>query len=107
MIVQIRHYLSVFPLRVIIMVLQTWGNSITGAFSGIWGGFASFIPNLVAALVIFIIGWIVGALIGRLVAHIIKAIKLDTALDQAGFGNVMKRAGFTLNSGAFIGGLVK
>lgn len=89
------------------MVLQAWGNTITGAFSGIWGGTIGLLPNLVAAIVIFIVGWIVGSLIGRLVSHIIKTIKLDSALEQAGFGGVMKRAGFNLNSGAFIGGLVE
>ena len=29
------------------------------------------------------------------------------ALERAGFGNVMKRAGFELNAGGFLGGLVK
>lgn len=89
------------------MVLQTWGNTISGAFSGIWAGVISFLPNLVAAIVIFIIGWIIGALVGRLIAHLIKMIKLDAALDQAGFGAVVKRAGMNLDSGAFVGGLVK
>jgi hypothetical protein len=89
------------------MVLQTWGNTITGAFQGIWSGIVDFLPNLVAAIIIFIIGWIVGSLVGKVVAQIIKAIKLDTALEQAGFGNVVKRAGFNLNSGRFIGGLVE
>ncbi|HEY9481095.1 MAG TPA: hypothetical protein VIR98_02590 [Candidatus Paceibacterota bacterium] len=89
------------------MVLQTWGDTLTNSFQGLWGGFASFVPSLLAALVIFIIGWIVGSLIGRLVAHLIKAVKLDNALEQAGFGNVVRRAGMQLNSGAFIGGLVK
>src|SRR5581483_4544903 len=89
------------------MVLQAWGNTITGAFSGIWAGVAAIVPSIIAAVVIFIIGWIVGSLVGRLVAHLIGAIKLDAALEQAGMGNVMKRAGFNLNSGAFIGGLVE
>ncbi|HVU06407.1 MAG TPA: hypothetical protein VHE10_01295 [Candidatus Paceibacterota bacterium] len=89
------------------MVLQAWGNSVTGAFQGIWAGTASILPNLLAAIVIFVIGWIVGALIGRLIAHLIRSIKLDAALEQAGFGSVVKRAGFSLNSGAFIGGLVE
>ncbi|MEN9621689.1 MAG: hypothetical protein RLZZ67_123 [Candidatus Parcubacteria bacterium] len=89
------------------MVLQTWGNTISGAFQGIWAGVIAFIPSLVAALVIFIIGWIVAALVAKIIAHAIKAIKLDHALDQAGFGAVVKRAGFTLDSGAFIGGIVK
>lgn len=89
------------------MVLQTWGNTISGAFQNIWTGAASFVPNLIAAILIFIVGWIVGALVGRLIAHLIRTVKLDTALEQAGFGAVVKRAGWNLDSGAFIGGLVK
>lgn len=89
------------------MVLQTWGNTITDAFQGIWSGLIVFLPSLVAAIVIFIIGWIVGSLVGRLIAQIIKAVKLDVALEQAGLGNVVKRAGFNLDSGRFIGGLVE
>ena len=89
------------------MIIQTWGDSLTGAFQSIWYGISAFVPNLIAALIILIIGWIVAALLGRLVAQIIRAIKVDTALEQAGFGNVVKRAGFNLDSGAFLGGLVK
>jgi len=89
------------------MVLQTWGNTITGSFEGIWAGLIAFLPNLIVAVVIFVVGWIVAALIGRLISQIIKALRLDTALEQAGFGAVVKRAGFNLDSGAFIGGLVK
>lgn len=89
------------------MVLQAWGNSITGSFQGIWAGVYAFLPSLVAAIVIFIVGWVIGSLVGRIVAHIIKTIKLDVALEQAGLGTVMKRAGLNLNSGAFLGGLVE
>ncbi len=89
------------------MIIQTWGDSLTGAFQSIWYGIAAFVPNLIAAIIILIIGWIIAALLGRLVSQIIKAIKVDTALEQAGFGNVVKRAGFNLDSGAFLGGLVK
>src|SRR5262249_7953962 len=89
------------------MQIQAWGDSITGAFQGIWGGTIAFLPSLIAAIVIFVLGWIIGSLVGKLLSHLIRTIKLDTALEQAGFGNVMKRAGFTLNSGAFIGGLVE
>jgi hypothetical protein len=89
------------------MVLQTWGNTITGSFGGIWAGTIAFLPNFIVALVIFVIGWIIAALIGKVVGQLIKAIKLDHALEQAGFGAVLKRAGFDLNAGSFVGGLVK
>ncbi|HEU5114913.1 MAG TPA: hypothetical protein VFT82_04075 [Candidatus Paceibacterota bacterium] len=89
------------------MQIQAWGDSITGSFQNIWGGVIGFLPALVAAIIIFVIGWVIGSLVGKLIAHIIRTIKLDTALEQAGLGHVMKRAGFNLNSGAFIGGLVE
>jgi len=89
------------------MVLQTWGNTITGSFGGIWAGTIAFLPNFIVALVIFVVGWIIAALIGKVVGQLIKALRLDHALEQAGFGAVVKRAGFNLNAGAFVGGLVK
>ncbi|HRH22849.1 MAG TPA: hypothetical protein PLB51_02570 [Candidatus Paceibacterota bacterium] len=89
------------------MIVQTWGNTITEAFQGIWNGVVGIVPNLVAAFLIFVVGWVVAALLARLVAQIIKAIKVDQALDQAGLGVVVKRAGFNLDSGAFLGGLVR
>jgi hypothetical protein len=88
-------------------MLQNLGNSVTGSFADIWSGTAAFIPYLFWAIVIFILGWIVGALVGKLVAHLVRAIRLDHALEQAGFGAAVKRAGINLDSGAFIGGLVK
>jgi len=86
------------------------GNStdiLASAFGDLWVGVIGFLPELIIAIVIFIIGWIVGALLGRVVDQVIKAVKLDTALRSAGFETVMSRSGFSLNSGRFIGGLVK
>ena len=89
------------------MIIQTWGDSLTGSFQNIWAGVVQFVPNLIAAVIILIVGWIVAALLGRLVSQIFKALKVDTALQQAGFESVVKRAGFNLDSGSFLGGLVK
>lgn len=89
------------------MLIQTWGESLNDSFQGVWDGVARIVPNILAAVVIFIIGWIVAALVGRLVSQLMKAIKVDSALQQAGFEAVMKRAGLNLNAGAFLGGLVR
>ncbi len=89
------------------MLLTTWGDVLTQSFQGLWFGIVSFVPNLIVAVVIFILGWMIGSLLGRLVAQVIKAIKVDTALESAGAGDILSRAGFKLDSGAFIGGLVK
>ena len=66
-----------------------------------------FIPNLIVALVILAIGWAIGAAIGKAIAHLIKAIKFDEALRKAGFEDFVKRSGLNLNSGRFLGSLVK
>ncbi|MBI2045800.1 MAG: hypothetical protein HYT28_00010 [Parcubacteria group bacterium] len=89
------------------MILQTWSDLLTQSFQNLWLGVVGFVPNLVVALIIFIIGWVVAAVLGRVVAQIIKAIKVDTALASAGFEELVNRAGFNLNSGYFVGELVK
>lgn len=89
------------------MVLQTWGEVLKESFSRLWSGVIMFIPNLVVALVILIIGWAIGAAISKAISHFVKMIKFDEALKRAGFDEVVKKAGLNLNSGSFIGGLVK
>lgn len=68
---------------------------------------AGTIPDIVVAVVIFIIGWVIGAIVGRLVAQVIRALHVDNALRSAGVEEVLSRAGFGLNSGRFVGELVK
>lgn len=87
--------------------IYTWGDVLRASFYDIWLGVANFIPNFLAAVVIFLVGWVIAIILGRLVSQIIKAVKLDTALRGAGFDKVVERAGFSLNSGSFIGSLVK
>lgn len=70
-------------------------------------GFAQTAPALVVAIVIFIAGWVIAAVLGRVVDQIIKTLKIDNVLKNVGVEDLMGRAGFRLNSGAFLGGLVK
>ncbi len=89
------------------MLLTTWAEVLTQSFQNLAYGIALFIPNLIVAIIIFIIGWLVGVGIGRLVAQVIQALRVDDALRAAGVEKVVHRAGFKLNSGAFLGFLVK
>ncbi len=89
------------------MVLQTWGDVLTASFQDLWRAVLVFVPNLVIAIIILILGWAIGALIGRIVAQVIRSIKLDAALESAGIGALLKRGNISLNSGEFVGGLVK
>jgi len=89
------------------MLLNTWGEVLTLSFQNLWVGVVNFVPNLVIAIVILVLGWLVGALIGRAIWQVFKSLKVDDALRQAGFESFMHRGGVNLDSGAFVGGLVK
>lgn len=89
------------------MFIENWGDVFTRSLQDVWYGVASFVPNLIIALIIFAIGWVLAALIERLVESIIKGLKVDAALKSAGLEDVVKRSGYNLNSGLFIGSLVR
>jgi hypothetical protein len=73
----------------------------------LWTGVVQFVPQLVIAIAIFFIGWVIGAILGRVVAQIIRSLKVDNALRGAGFDDILSRAGFDLDSGRFLGLLIK
>lgn len=66
-----------------------------------------FIPNLIVAVVILIIGWAIGAVIAKGISHFLKMVQFDEALKKAGLEDLVKRGGVNLNSGKFVGELVK
>lgn len=89
------------------MLLNTWGQVLTLSFQNLWLGVAGFVPNLVIAIIILILGWLVGALFGRAIWQVFKSLKIDDALRRTGFESFVRRGGIDLDSGAFVGGLVK
>lgn len=89
------------------MLINTWGDVLTRSFQDLWLGVVDFIPTLVVAFIIFVLGWIVGSVLGKLVAQIVHSLKLDNALRSAGIESAISRAGFKLDSGSFLGALVR
>jgi small-conductance mechanosensitive channel len=77
------------------------------SFQNLWLGIVNFVPNLVIALIILILGWLIGALFGRAIWQVFRSLRVDEALRRAGFESFLRRGGIALDSGAFIGGLVK
>jgi hypothetical protein len=89
------------------MFFQNWGDALTSSLLSVWYGVVTFVPNLILALIVFAIGWVLAALIEKLVESLFKSLKVDAALKSAGLEDVVKRAGHNLNSGLFVGALVK
>ena len=67
----------------------------------------SIAARLVVALAIFIIGWIIGVFVASIVEKIFKKLNVDSALRKAGVETTLQRGGMALNSGYFVGALLK
>ena len=89
------------------MALETWSTVFALSLQDVWLGVASFLPQLLVAIVVFVVGWLVGGVLAKLVDQIFKILKIDSVLRQAGLSEATSRAGINLNSGAFVGALVK
>lgn len=89
------------------MIVQSWVTVLQQSFTNLLQGTIAFLPNLILAVVVFLIGWFIGSLLGSVVAQAIRAIKVDQALKSAGVEALVHRAGYQLDSGAFLGALVK
>jgi len=89
------------------MIVQTWLDVLQVSFQDLVSGLIRFLPNLVFAIVIFVLGWVIGSIVGRVIAQLIKAAQIDSALRSAGVGEIVEKGGFKLDTGKFLGGLVK
>jgi hypothetical protein len=89
------------------MVTQEWSDILLTSLQSLWLGVADFLPRLILAVIVFIIGWIIAITLGRLTGQIIGFFKIDKVLQKTGIEEPLARGGLRLNSGAFVGGLVK
>ncbi len=88
-------------------MLQDWSSVLTVSFQDVWIGVLSFVPKFIIAIIIFIVGWVIAVVIGRLISQLIRSLKVDKVLQNIGAEEPLSKAGFRLDTGAFIGGLVR
>jgi len=87
--------------------LQTYGDALIVTFNKLLEGVVVFVPKFVFALVIFLVGLFVAVTLGRVVAQAIRSLKVDHLLRNLGVEEYVERAGWRLDSGAFVGALVR
>ncbi len=88
-------------------IVDPLAGAFVGTFQSLWFGIVEYVPTMLVAILIFIIGWLVGAAIQQIVEQVFKSLKFDASLRGTGIHEAVERAGFQLNSGKFIGGLVR
>ncbi len=89
------------------MIINDSFQALQSSFQNLLDGIINFVPEVVVAIFIFVLGWFVGAALGRIIAQVVGSLKVDAILKNTGLNDVVDRAGFTLDTGAFLGALVK
>lgn len=85
----------------------TWGDVFNASLQDLWWGFIQFTPKLVVAIVFFIVGWVLGSIVAKALEQVFGALKVDKLFASIGADNFFRKAGMNLNTGYFIGQLVK
>jgi len=89
------------------MPSETFPEIVGQSFNFVWTSLVIFIPRLFLAILLFVIILMIAAVMSGVVARLVSALKLDGLLAKVGVENWLRRAGITLNTGHFIGALVK
>lgn len=88
-------------------MILSWIDVLSLSAKNIWFAIADFIPEFLAAIILLILGLIVASILGKLVAQLVRLTRVDSLLQKAKVDTVVQRAGFNLDTGVFIGFLVK
>lgn len=87
------------------MAIQDLTSAVAASLSGLWSGFAVFVPRLIFAILLLVLGAIVSSGLGALVERVFDSIKLDMILQKAGLSPYFERAGLRLRGAHFLGKL--
>lgn len=86
---------------------ETWGGAVAGSFQNALDSVVASLPLILGALIVFLVGLFVAYTLGKLVESVVKALKVDQVLAKLEVEKMLERAGWRLNSGGFLGALVR
>ena len=86
---------------------DVWADGLVGSFNSVLYGVMSFLPTIIIAIIVLLLGWVIGIALGKVVSQVVRSLKIDRALASAGVEDLVNKTGFKLDSGRFLGELVK
>lgn len=88
-------------------VVPTFPEVIGQSVDLVWTSLVVYAPKLFLAVLLFVVFLLIGATLNAVVSRFVSALRIDGLLAKSGFDVALQRAGITLNTGHFIGALVK
>lgn len=89
------------------MTVQSWVDILASSLQNLWLRVINFLPELIGAIIVLIVGLIIATGLGSFVEKLISALKIDNLLRRLGLETYLTRAGLRLNTGRFLGEIVK
>lgn len=89
------------------MSIATSPASLLDSLQTVWYGLGPTLVDIVLAVVIIVIGALIGWLAKHAIEELFKALHVDKALKHTGLDGALKRAGYKLNSGMFVGEIIR
>ena len=84
-----------------------WSLVFTDSLQTLWWSFVQFTPKLLLAIIFFIVGWLLGSLIARAIEQVFHSLKIDGLFSSIGADGFLRKAGMNLNTGYFLGQVVR
>ena len=85
---------------------SNWSDILVGALDKVFSKVIGFLPELIGAIIVLIVGLVIASGMEKIIERIISALKIDAALEKTGIRKTVERAGYSLNSGKFLGKVV-
>jgi len=89
------------------IIWNTWGEVFNQSLQNLWWGLIQFAPKFVVAIIFFVVGWVLGNLIAKALEQVFASLRVDAVFKSIGVESFFKKAGMDLNTGYFIGQVVK
>ena len=85
----------------------SWGEVFNASLKSLWMSFIQFTPKLILAIVFFIVGWVIASIVSKAISQVFASLKVDKLFQAIGADNFFRKAGMNLNSGHFVGEVVR
>ncbi|KKP24154.1 MAG: Conserved TM helix repeat-containing protein [Candidatus Nomurabacteria bacterium GW2011_GWE1_32_28] len=86
---------------------MTWGDVFNVSLQSLWWAFIQFAPRLILAIILFVVGWVLGSLVAKAFEQVFGTLKIDNIFKSIGVDDFFRKAGMNLNSGHFVGEVMK
>ena len=88
-------------------IWYTWGDVFNASLQELWWGLIQFAPRLIIAIILFILGWVISSIVAKAFEQVFKALNVDKLFNKAGANQILNRAGLSLNTGYFVGQIMR